>query len=149
MAEFVFKDMVEKLGIKDQFEIKSAATSTEEIWGPVGNPIYPPAKKELKKRGIGGTPYTNFEGKRAVQVTKKDYNYYDYLLCADSNNLRNTERITGPDFENKIALLLDYSNRPGASIADPWYTGNFERTYEDIVEGLEGFLSYLRENGKI
>ncbi len=149
MAEFIFKDMVEKRGLKDKFEIKSAATSTEEIWGPVGNPIYPPAQRELKRRGIGVTSYTNWAGKRAVQVTKRDYDYYDYLLCADSNNIRNTERITGPDFQNKISLLLDFSKRPGASIADPWYTGNFEKTYEDIVEGLEGFLMCLEAEGRI
>ncbi len=149
IAEFVLKDMVEKRGLKDRFEIKSAATSTEEIWGPVGNPIYPPAQKELKRRGIGGTPYTNWTNKRAVQVTKHDYTYYDYLLCADSNNIRNTVRITGPDQDDKIKLLLDFSNRPGSSIADPWYTGNFTRTYDDVVEGCEGFLYYLEENGML
>ena len=149
MAEFVLKDMVEKLGIKEQFEIKSAATSTEEIWGPVGNPIYPPAQKELKRRKIGGTSYTNWTTKRAVQVTRQDYNHYDYLLCADSNNIRNTMRITGGDEDGKIQLLLDYAGREGQSIADSWYTGNFERTYEDIVEGCEGFIKFLRDNGKI
>ena len=107
MAEFVLKDMVEKHGIKDQFEIASAATSTEEIWNGVGNPIYPPAQKELRKHGIGKTPYTNFSGKRARQITKEDYQYYDYLLCADVNNVRNTIRITGPDVDNKIKLLLE------------------------------------------
>lgn len=149
MAEFVMKDMVEKLGLKDQFEIKSAATSTEEIWGPVGNPIYPPAQKELTRRGIGGTAYTNWKNKHAVQVKKTDYGYYDYLLCADSNNVRNTMRITGGDPDSKIQLLLDYAGRTGQSIADPWYTGNFERTYDDIVDGLNGFLEYLRNNGLI
>lgn len=143
MAEFVFKDMVEKRGLKDQFEIKSAATSTEEIWGPVGNPIYPPAQRELKARGIGGTAYTNWKNKRAVQVTRQDYSYYDYLLCADNNNIRNTMRITGGDPDGKIKLLLDYAGREGQSIADPWYTGDFTTTYDDIVEGLEGFLNFL------
>ena len=149
MAEFVFKDMVEKRGLKDQFEIKSAATSTEEIWGSVGNPIYPPAQRELKARGIGGTPYTNWKNKRAVQVTKHDYMYYDYLLCADSNNIRNTMRITGGDPDSKIELLLNYAGREGQSIADPWYTGDFSTTYNDIVDGLEGFLKYLATNGAI
>ena len=143
MSEFVLKDMVEKRGIKDQFYIASAATSREEIWGDVGNPVYPPAKAELKKHGIGATPYTDFSGKRAVQVTKGDYDKYDYILCADSANIRNTLRIVGADPEGKIKLLLEYADRPGESIADPWYTGDIEITYKDIVEGLEGFLKYL------
>ena len=142
IAEFVLKDMVEKMGIKDQFEIASAATSTEEIWGDVGNPIYPPAQAELRAHGIGKTPYTNFSGKRARQVTKSDLLHYDYLLCADHMNIRNTLRITGPDKEGKVQLLLDFTNRPG-SIADPWYTNNFDETYRDVVEGCEGFLKHL------
>ena len=103
----------------DAFEIASAATSTEEIWNGKGNPIYPPAQAELRRHGIGETAYTNFSGKRARQVTKQDYQYYDYLLCADSNNIRNTLRITGPDKEGKVKLLLDFTDRPGRSIADP------------------------------
>ena len=111
----------------DAFEIASAATSTEEIWNGKGNPIYPPAQAELRRHGIGETAYTNFSGKRARQVTKQDYQYYDYLLCADSNNIRNTLRITGPDKEGKVKLLLDFTDRPGRSIADPWYTGDLRR----------------------
>lgn len=147
MSEFVLKDMVEKQGLTDLFEIASAATSTEEIWSGIGNPIYPPAQAELKRRGIGQTPYTNFKNKRARQVTKQDYRYYDYLLCADTMNIRNTIRITGEDTEDKIRLLLDYSDRPGHSIADPWYTGNFDATYRDVVDGCNGFLEYLRQQG--
>ena len=146
MSEFILKDMVEKRGIKDKFEIASAATSTEEIWGGRGNPIYPPAQEELRKHGIGNTAYTNFAGKRARQVTREDYNYYDYLLCADANNIRNTIRITGPDTDDKIHLLLDYATdslRQGKSITDPWYSGNFVETYRDVVIGCEGFLAYL------
>lgn len=146
MSEFILKDMVEKRGIKDKFEIASAATSTEEIWGGRGNPIYPPAQEELRKHGIGNTAYTNFASKRARQVTREDYNYYDYLLCADANNIRNTIRITGPDTDDKIHLLLDYatdSPRQGKSITDPWYSGNFVETYRDVVIGCEGFLAYL------
>ena len=137
MAEYVLRDMVKKLGVSDQFEIRSAATSTEEIWNGVGNPVYPPAKRELKKHGIDCT------GKRAVQVTKADYVHYDYLLCADSMNIRNTTRITGPDTDNKIHLLLDYAGREGQSIADPWYSGDFEATWNDVYAGCEGFLKYL------
>ena len=149
MAEYILKDIVEKRGIKDNFVISSAATSTEEIWGGKGNPIYPPAQAELRKHGIGSTVYTNFSGKRARQVTKEDYNNYDYILCADSNNIRNTIRITGADTDDKIKLLLDFaldSKKHGKSIADPWYTGNFSDTYYDIVDGLEGFLKFLEKN---
>ena len=139
MAEFIFKDMLSTRGIADQFYIASAATSTEEIWGNVGNPVYPPAREELAKHGI------SCAGKRAVQVTKADYAEYDYLICMDSNNLRNLSRIIGPDKGNKVSLLLDYTDRKGASIADPWYTGNFTVTYNDIVDGCQGFLSFLNK----
>jgi protein-tyrosine phosphatase len=152
MSEFVLKDMVEKRNLADLFEIASAATSTEEIWGGRGNPIYPPAQEELRRHGIGRTAYTNFSGKRARQVTKADYRIYDYILCAEAINMRNTIRITGADVEGKIHLLLDYavgSPRCGKSIADPWYTGNFTVTYADIVEGCEGFLNYLEREGKL
>lgn len=146
MAEYILKDVLEKNNLQDEFEVASAATSTEEIWGPVGNPIYPPAREELIKHGIGNTDYTDFSAKRAVQVTRRDLEYYDYILCADSMNIRNTIRITGPDKSGKVKLLLDYSDRCGQSIADPWYTGNFVDTYRDIVEGLNGFLHFLGYN---
>ncbi len=138
MAEFIFKDMVAKRHLSDQFFIASAATSTEEIWGSVGKPVYPPARDKLAQHGI------SCKGKRAVQVKKSDYDAYDYLICMDSNNLRNLSRIIGVDREHKVSLLLDYTERKGASIADPWYTGNFDVTYDDIVEGCEGFLKYLQ-----
>lgn len=146
MAEFVMKDIVEKRGLQSQFEIASAATSTEEIWNGKGNPIYPPAQTELKNHGIGKTAYTNFSSKRARQVTKEDYSYYDYILCADTANIRNTIRITGPDTDNKIALLLNFAkdeSKHGRSIADPWYSGNFSATWCDVLEGCEGLLEYL------
>lgn len=143
ISEYVLKDMVEKRGLTDAFEIASAATSTEEIWNGKGNPIYPPAQAELRRHGIGETAYTNFSGKRARQVTKQDYQYYDYLLCADSNNIRNTLRITGPDKEGKVKLLLDFTDRPGRSIADPWYTGDFKETYRDVYEGCTALLEKL------
>ena len=137
MAEFIMKDLLTKQGLTDQFYVASAATSTEEIWNGVGNPVYPPAKKELAKHGI------SCDGKRAVQVTKADYARYNYLICMDSNNVRNLERIIGTDVDNKVSMLLDYAGRQGQSIADPWYTGDFGRTYKDIEEGLVGFLEYL------
>ena len=137
MAEFIMKDLLTKQGLTDQFYVASAATSTEEIWNGVGNPVYPPARKELAKHGI------SCDGKRAVQVTKADYARYDYLICMDSNNVRNLERIIGTDVDNKVSMLLDYAGRQGQSIADPWYTGDFSRTYKDIEEGLVGFLEHL------
>lgn len=143
MAEFMFKDMLRNLNMEDRFYVASAATSSEEIWNGVGSPVYPPAKKELAKHGI------SCGGKRAVQVTKQDYDKYDYIICMDSANIRNTERITGPDKAHKITLLLDYAGRSGQSIADPWYTGNFEITYKDIDEGLRGFLNHLKRCGQI
>lgn len=143
MAEYILKDMIEKRNLISQFKIASAATSTEEIWGGKGNPIYPPAKEELRRHGIDKTSYTDFSGKRARQVTAADYEYYDYILCADADNIRSPIRITGPDRAGKIKLLLDYAGRPGQSIADPWYTGDFRTTYQDIVEGCEGFLRHL------
>jgi protein-tyrosine phosphatase len=143
MAEFVFKDMVQKRHLSDHFLIASAATSTEEIWGSVGNPVYPPASEKLASVGI------SCAGKRAVQVKKSDYAAYDYLICMDTKNLRNLRRIIGEDKDGKVSLLLDYTSRPGTSIADPWYSGNFDVTYDDILEGCEGFLEYLKDKGEL
>lgn len=142
MAEFIMKSIISERGLSDRFYIASAATSTEEIWNGVGNPVYPPAKRELAKHGI------SCEGKRAVQITKADYGKYDYILGMEERNIRNILRIVGKDPEHKIKLLLDYSNHP-RDIADPWYTGNFESTYRDVVEGCEGFLLYLEREGRI
>lgn len=142
MAEFVFKEIIAKNNLSNSFYIASAATSTEEIWNGVGNPVYPPARKELAKHGI------NCEGKRAVQVTKADYQKYDYLICMDSNNVRNLARIIGNDVEGKVSMLLDYAGRPGQSIADPWYSGDFAATYRDVLDGCEGLLEYLINHDK-
>ena len=142
MAEFIMKSIVYERSLSDRFYIASAATSTEEIWNGVGNPVYPPAKRELAKHGI------SCEGKRAVQITKADYGKYDYILGMEERNIRNILRIVGKDPEHKVKLLLDYSDPP-RDIADPWYTGNFESTYRDVVEGCEGFLLYLEREGRI
>lgn len=139
MAEFILKDIVEKQGISDRFYIASAATSTEEIWNGVGSPVYPPARDELARHGI------TCDGKRAIQVTKQDYEEYDYLICMDSMNVRNLKRIVGQDKEGKISMLLDYAGRPGISIADPWYSGRFNVTYIDIVAGCRGFIEYCKK----
>ncbi len=132
MAEFVMKDIVSKAGLAAQFEIASAATSTEEI----GNPVYPPARRKLAEHGI------SCEGKTARQVTRRDYEKYDLLIAMDHNNLRNLRRMLGEDSENKIHLLMDYTDRPG-EVADPWYTGDFEETWRDISEGCAGLLNQL------
>lgn len=142
MAEFVLKDMVSKRGVADRFEIASAATSTEEIWNGVGNPVYPPAKKELAKHGI------SCEGKRAVQLKASDYDYYDYLIGMDTMNMRNMERMTGHPRGKKMRMLLEYAGED-RSVIDPWYSGNFDDTYRDVVTGCTAFLDYLEKEGKI
>lgn len=138
MAEFVLRDMVQKQGIADQFIIASAATSTEEI----GNPVHSGTRRKLKEFGI------STERKTAVQLKKKDYMYYDYLLGMDKRNIQNILRIVGEDQGSKVHLLLEYA-RNTRDIVDPWYTGDFNQTYDDIKEGCEGFLTYLIENHKI
>jgi len=133
MAEFVMKDLVKKAGLEWAFEIASAATSTEEI----GNPVYPPARRKLAEHGIGCA------GKTARQLQRDDYAYYDYLIGMDSANLRNMRRICGGDPDGKISLLLDHTDRP-ADVADPWYTGDFEATWRDVLEGCSRLLEKLK-----
>lgn len=132
MAEFVMKDLVCKAGVQDHFLIESAATSTEEI----GNSVYPPARRKLAEHNIG------CQGKTARQMTRLDYGRYDLLIGMDSWNIRNMRAISGGDPEGKIRMLMDYTNRPG-DVADPWYTGNFEATWRDVLEGCEALLSQL------
>ena len=136
MAEFIFKDMISKRGLSNSFSVSSSATSTEEIWGDVGNPVYPPARDELAKHGI------SCAGKRAVQLKKSDYNKYDYFLVMDSMNLRNTLRIFGADPENKVHKLMDFTERPG-DVSDPWYSRRFDVAFRDISEGCEALLHRL------
>lgn len=140
MAEFVMKDLTEKSGQAGRFYIASAATSTEEIWNGVGNPVYPPAKAELARHGIG------CEGKRAVQLTGEDYEKYDYLIGMDSANIRNMRRMLGGDPEEKIFKLLSFAGSED-DISDPWYTGNFDVTYRDVDRGCRGLLEYLLKTG--
>ena len=132
MAEFILKDMVQKQHREQEFYIASAATSTEEI----GNPVYPPARKKLKENGIDPS------GKYARQMTRKDYEEYDYLIGMDDWNIRNILRITGGDPEHKVSKLLSFAGS-SRDIADPWYTGNFDVTYDDIVEGCEALLQQV------
>ena len=146
MAEFVLKDLAEKAGRPGEFEIASAATSREEIYRDhktgrdIGNPVYPPARKKLAEHGI------DCSGKTARQLTRADYDDYDMLICMDRANVRNTLRIVGSDPEGKISLLLDHAGRPGEEVADPWYTGNFDDTWNDVLAGCQGLLS-LSTNG--
>ena len=124
------KDLVSKAGLDDLFYIESAATSTEEI----GNEVYPPAKRKLAEHGI------SCKGKTARQMTRNDYDRFDLLIGMDAN----MNRIIGSDPEGKIRLLLDYTNRPG-DVADPWYTGDFEATWRDVIEGCTQLLKYLTD----
>ena len=132
MAEFVMKKLVSDAGLSDQFEIASAATSTEEI----GNPVYPPARQILALHGI------SCDGKTARQITRRDYEHYDYIIAMDINNLRNLQRVLGEDKLHKITLLLNYTDHP-RDVADPWYTGNFEATWQDVNDGCKGLLEKM------
>ena len=138
MAEFVLKDMVSKKGLSNEFYIKSSATSYEEI----GNDIYCGARDKLIQKNI---PFTK---RKSTRLTPEDYNKYDFIIGMEEANIRDIKRIVGEDKENKIYKLLDFSNNP-RDIADPWYTGDFEITFNDIVEGCNGFLEYLKSNGRI
>jgi len=132
MAEFLFRDMVNKRGLGNHFHIASSATSTEEI----GNPVHHGTRNKLIQYGI------STKGKYAIQLSKKDYDQYDYLIGMDQRNIINMNKIVGSDPENKIKRLLDFTLE-GRDIADPWYTGNFDQTYDDIYQGCEALLDHI------
>ena len=132
MAEFVMKRLARDRGLGGDFEIASAATSREEI----GNPVYPPARRKLSEHGI------SCSGKTAVQITAADYDRYDYIILMDSNNRRNLRRIIPDDPDGKVHMLMDFTDRP-RDVADPWYTGDFERTWQDISEGCAALLEHI------
>ena len=132
MAEIMFIEEIKKRGLSDIFVIDSAATSYEEI----GNPMYPPAVRELAKHGMRPN------GHRARHYEIEDYDNFDYIIGMDNENLRNMQRMWPDDTQNKIHLIMDFTDRPRA-VADPWYTDNFTLTYNDLVEGIDGFLNYL------
>ena len=150
MAEFVMKDLVKKAGLEKDFHIESAATSAEEI----GNPVYPPARRKLAEHGIGCA------GKTARQMTRSDYGAYDLLIGMDQANLRNMTRICGGDPDGKLHLLMEYAGGrrgtpcgPGlghhiGEVADPWYTGDFETTWRDVLAGCQGLLAALLQREK-
>ena len=139
MAEFIMKDLVDHAGLTHAFHIASAATSTEEIWNGIGSPVYPPARAKLAQHGIG------CGGKRAVLLTRADYDCYDYLIGMDGANIRNMHRILGGDPEGKIYKLLSFAGSD-RDISDPWYSGDFDATYRDVLEGCKALLSKLQED---
>ena len=134
MGEFIMKDLVKKAGLEEHFHIESAATSTEEI----GNSVYPPARRKLAEHGISCT------GKTARQLRRDDYGRWDYLVGMDEANRRNITRMCGGDPDGKISLLLDHTSHP-REVADPWYTGDFERTWQDVSEGCAALLAEIRK----
>lgn len=135
MAEYVFKDMVQKAGLQDRFYINSAATSREEI----GNGVHYGTRRKLATEGICCGDH------KAIQMTKQDYDKYDYIIGMDTANIRNINRIIGDDRERKVYKLLSFSGESG-DIADPWYTGNFDVTYDDVVRGCRGLLNEVKNN---
>ncbi|MCR5306372.1 MAG: low molecular weight phosphotyrosine protein phosphatase [Oscillospiraceae bacterium] len=140
MAEMVLKELARREGVSDRLVIASSATSTEEIYRGVGNPVYPPARAELKKQGIP------CESHHACQLTRADYDRYNLLIGMDKYNLRNMERITGGDPAGKIRLLLSYAGRQ-EDVADPWYSGRFDVAFSDILEGCTALMDNLKQNG--
>ncbi len=134
MAEYVMKDLVEKAGLASEFSIASAATSTEEI----GNPVYPPARRMLAAHGIGCA------GKTARQLRKSDYAAYDLIVGMDDANMRNMRRMLGGDPDGKLRMMMDFTRTPGRSVADPWYTGDFEATWCDVLAGCQGIPEQYR-----
>ena len=133
MAEFIMKDLVRKAGVADRFHIGSAATSREEL----GNPVYPPARRKLAEHGIACA------GHAARQLTAQDYENYDLLIDMDRENLRNMRRICGGDPDGKLSLLLDHTGH-SRDVADPWYTGDFEATWQDVLAGCQALLAEIR-----
>ena len=138
MAQFVFQDRIDKLNLSDRFYIDSKATSYEEY----GNSPHLGTIRKLNKENIRVLPH------KSDVLEKADYDNFDYIIGMDSSNYRNIIRIIGEDKYNKVSLFLDFSDRP-RDIADPWYTGNFDKTYSDILEGIEGFIKYLKEKSLI
>lgn len=136
MAEFILRDLAKKEGVADLF-VSSSATSTEEIFAGVGNPVYPPAERELALHGL------SCKGKRAVQLKASDYGKYDLFIGMDSANIRNMHRILMGDPEGKIRKLMDYTGR-GGDVADPWYSGNFDIAYRDIYDGCLALIKEIK-----
>ena len=137
MAECIMRHLLEEAGLDDEVTVASSATSTEEIWNGVGNPIYPPAAAELLRHGI------DVPDREAVQLQKSDYEKYDLFIGMDSINIRNMKRIFGADPDDKIRKMMSYADSD-ADVADPWYVGGFDKTYRDILAGCRGLLETVR-----
>ncbi len=135
MAEFLFQDLVRRQNMESMFHIASAATSREEI----GNPVHRGTRDKLRQHGISTA------GKYAVRMEQSDYDKYDYLIAMDHYNLTNMNRIINGDPQGKVHLLMDFTDRP-RDVADPWYTGDFDQTYEDVLEGCNGLLHHILNN---
>ncbi len=141
MAEMIFRELLRKSGREAEYAVSSAATSSEEIWDGIGNPVYPPAREELRRHGIPVSEH------RAVQLTRGDYGRYDLFVGMDTANVRNMTRIFGADPEKKIVKLLSFTDR-GGDVADPWYSDRFDLAYRDIAEGCGALLDALtKESG--
>lgn len=136
MAQYIFIHLANQKNALHLFEVTSSAVSSEEIYGGVGNPIYPPARAKLKEKGIP------FENHRATQLKKDDYFLYDLFVCMDESNVRYATAIFGGDSENKIKKLMQFTDK-GGNVADPWYSGDFECAYQDIYNGCEKLLNFL------
>ena len=134
MAEFIFKRMISERGVERDFEVSSMAVSAEEL----GNPVYPPARAELSRHGIG------CDGKYAVQIKRSDYEKFDHIICMDDGNQRGLMRLFGGDPDGKIRKLLDFTNR-GGDVRDPWFTGNFSETFSDVSDGCEAVYRFLKK----
>ena len=134
MAEFAMKDLVKKAGLENEFHIESAACTRDEL----GNPVYPPARRELAGHGI------DCAGKTARLLTREDYRRYDLLIGMDDENMWDMRRICGGDPDRKIHMLMEYAGRPGSEVADPWYTRDFKTTWRDVEDGCKGLLERLR-----
>lgn len=137
-AEIIMREMLKKARLEDKVEVASSATSSEEIWNGIGNPVYPPMAAELKRHGLDPS------GKRAVQLKKDDYDKYDLFIGMDSANIRNMTRIFGSDPQNKIRKLMEYTSR-GGDVADPWYNGNFDVTFRDVSDGCYELMKIIKE----
>ena len=135
MAEFVMKNLVEKSGIAQHFEIESAAVSSEEI----GNAVYPPVRRILSANGISS------EGKYARKITSQDYRYFDLIVAMDSDNLHRIRNICGADTDNKVCLLKKFLGNPNGEVSDPWYSGNFNTTWDEITAGCQAILKYCQD----
>ncbi len=132
-AEYMLKDMVKKAGLEKEFEIASAATDPDEL----GNPVYPPSRRLLERHGI------DCSGKRARLLTKADFAYYDLIIGMDEENLYKLRRRCAPGQAEKLRCMMDYAGKPGQPVADPWYTRDFDRTWQDLTEACTGLLAQL------